>query len=258
MKDSVSSAENLRHRFKSGNALRASWLFLGSPSTTEILSLVGFDFLILDREHSPGDLDTLYHQLRASRVPVIVRVASPDADAIKLALDAGAAGIALSNLASQEDAAALVRATRYTPRGTRGIQRLSRASDYGLGWDSYRRGTGAAPVVIGLIETRGGHHNLDDILTVEGLDCVFVGAVDLACDMGHVDQMDHKEVRDAIRDIEGRVALSTVMLGGLASGAEDAEEKVARGYRLLTFGSDALYLRDGAVAAEKQSRMVLR
>lgn len=240
-----------------GATLRASWLFLGSPITAEILSLAGFDLLILDREHSPGDLDTLYHQLRAARVPVVVRLATPDAAAAKLALDAGAVGIALSNLETGEDAEALVLATRYTPEGVRGVQRLSRATDFGLGWDRYRNGIGAAPLVIGLVETRRGLANLADILAVSGLDVVFVGAVDLACDMGHVDRLDHAEVADAITRIERETLAAGKRLGGLASDAEDARAKAARGYALLTFGSDALYLRDGAVAAAAEAKAAL-
>ena len=256
MKNCQSTVTDLRQRLTQGEVLRASWLFLGSPVTTEILSLVGFDLLILDREHSPGGLDTLYHQLRASRVPVVIRVPAADADAIKLALDAGAAGIALSNLSTPEDAETLVKATRYTPGGTRGIQRLSRASQYGLNWDHYKNGVGAAPLVIGLIESRRDLANLDDILAIDGLDCLFVGAVDLACDLGHIDALDHDDVKEAVSRVEAGARSASVALGGLAAGETDAAEKLARGYRLLTFGSDALYLRDGAMAAARLSQKV--
>ena len=232
----------------------ASWLFLGSPATTEILSLAGFDCLILDREHSPGDLDTLYHQLRAARVPVIVRLAEADTAMIKLVLDAGAPGIALSNLETAEQADVLVRATRYTPNGTRGIQRLSRAADYGLNWDGYRNDTGAAPITMGFIESRRGLSNLDAILQVHGLDVLFIGAVDLASDMGHLDDLAHQDVQAAIEQIERKVLASGKTLGGLAHGRQDAFDKRARGYGILSYGSDALYLRDGAVAAADLAR----
>ncbi len=232
----------------------ASWLFLGSPTTTEILSLAGFDCLILDREHSPGDLDTLYHQLRASKVPVIVRLAQADPAMIKLVLDAGAAGLAVSNLETAVDAATLVKATRYTPDGTRGIQRLSRAADYGLNWDGYRHDVGAAPMTMGLIESQRGAANLDDILKVDGLDLVFIGAVDLASDMGWMEDIGHRDVQAVIARIEEQVITSGKALGGLARDREDAAIKRQRGYSFLTFGSDALYLRDGAVAAAAQAR----
>lgn len=232
----------------------ASWLFLGSPATTEILSLAGFDCLILDREHSPGDLDALYHQLRASKVPVIVRLARADAAMAKLVLDAGAAGLAVSNLETADDARTLVRSTRYTPDGTRGIQRLSRAAEYGLNWDGYRQDVGAAPLTMGLVESRRGAANLDAILGVDGLDVVFIGAVDLASDMGCLEDIAHPAVRAAISRIEDQVVASGKTLGGLAHDRADAVAKRQRGYGFLTFGSDALYLRDSAVDSAALAR----
>lgn len=249
---------DLRRALDERRLICCSWLFLGSPATTEILSLAGFDCLILDREHSPGDLDTLYHQLRASKVPVIVRLAEADAAMAKLALDAGAAGLAVSNLETPQDAAALVQATRYTPEGTRGIQRLSRAADYGLGWEGYRRGIGAAPLTMGLIESRRGVANLDAILKIDGLDVVFIGAVDLASDMGHMDNTAHADVRAVITDIEDKVIASGKTLGGLARDRQDATAKRQKGYGFLTFGSDALYLRDGAVSSAALAQDIAR
>ena len=240
---------NLRGALNKRRFIGSSWLFLGSPVTTEILSLTGFDCLILDREHSPGDLDTLDHQLRASKVPIIVRLARADAAAIKLALDAGAAGIAVSNLETRQDAAMLVQATRYTPDGMRGIQRLSRATDYGLNWDGYRHGVGAAPLTMGFIESRHGVANLDAMLAVDGLDVIFIGAVDLASDMGLLQDIGHADVQTVISTIETKVVASGKILGGLAQDRDDGIAKRHRGYGFLTFGSDALYLRDSAVTA---------
>ncbi|MBV6657310.1 MAG: 2-dehydro-3-deoxyglucarate aldolase [Devosiaceae bacterium] len=251
-------AGGLRRAIDERRLVAASWLFLGSPATTEIVSLAGFDCLILDREHSPGGLDTLYHQLRASRVPVIVRLASADPAAAKLMLDAGAAGVAVSNLETAEDASTLVQATRYTPTGSRGIQRLSRAADYGLNWQGYRRGIGAAPLTMGLIESRRGVANLEAIAATDGLDVIFVGAVDLASDMGRHEETTHPEVEAVIATIERTVLASGKTLGGLALDEEDARRKRQRGYGFLSFGSDALYVRDGAVASANVARAVTR
>ena len=251
-------ADSLRDALNERRFIGASWLFLGSPATAEILSLAGFDCLILDREHSPGDLDALYHQLRASKVPVIIRLAQADTAMIKLVLDAGAAGVAISHLETAGDAAMLVQATRYTPEGIRGIQRLSRAADYGLNWDGYRRGVGAAPLTVAFIESRCGAANLDAILAVEGLDMVFIGAVDLASDMGRLGDIGHPDVQTMIATIETRVVASGKILGGLAQDRDDAIAKRQRGYGFLTFGSDALYVRDSAVAAAGLARDMAR
>ncbi len=253
----METPQNLRQRLARGQTLSASWLFLGSPVTTEILSAAGFDLLLLDREHAPGGLDTLYHQLRAADVPVVVRLDSPDPSQIKLALDAGAQGVAISNLSSGDQARALIAATRYVPDGTRGIQRLSRAARYGTDWAAYRATTGAAPLTIAVIETIAGLENLDDILCVEGLDVIFIGAVDLAAGLGHLNEMNHPEVKAAIARIETSTIAAGKTLGGLANAPQDAAAKTARGYQLLSFGSDALFLRDGALSAAQHAKDAL-
>lgn len=254
----MKTPQDLRQDLQKGKTLSASWLFLGSPVTTEILSLAGFDLLLLDREHAPGGLDTLYHQMRAADVPMIVRLDSPDPSQIKLALDAGAHGIAISNLSSGDQARTLIASTRYVPEGTRGIQRLSRAASYGADWEAYRATTGAAPLTMAVIETVAGLENLDDILSVAGLDILFIGAVDLAAGLGHLDDMNHPDVQDAIRRIETRTLATGKTLGGLANAPEDATAKQARGYRLLSFGSDAMFLRDGALAAATHAKDALK
>lgn len=253
----METPQDLRQRLHGGQNLSASWLFLGSPVTTEILSAAGFDLLFLDREHAPGGLDTLYHQLRAADVPVVVRLDSPDPSQIKLALDAGAQGIAISNLSTGDQARALIAATRYVPEGTRGIQRLSRAARYGTDWEVYRANTGAAPLTMVVIETVSGLENLDDILRVDALDIVFIGAVDLAAGLGHLRDVTHPEVQEAIQRIETRTLAAGKTLGGLANAPEDATAKMSRGYRLLSFGSDALFLRDAALAAAKRAKEAL-
>ncbi|MEL6508240.1 MAG: aldolase/citrate lyase family protein [Pseudomonadota bacterium] len=250
----MDTSQDLRNRLSDGHTLSASWLFLGSPVTTEILSAAGFDLLLLDREHAPGGLDTLYHQLRAADVPVVVRLDSAHPSQIKLALDAGVQGIAISNLSTGDQARNLVAATRYVPEGTRGIQRLSRAARYGTDWESYRATTGAAPLTMAVIETVTGLENLDDILGVDGLDVIFIGAVDLAAGLGHLKDMSHPEVKAAIARIETRTRAAGKVLGGLANAPEDATAKMALGYQLLSFGSDALFLREGALAAAKNAK----
>lgn len=247
-------AIGLRDTLAAGGTLSASWLFLGSPVTSEIMSCAGFDVLILDREHSPGGMDTLYHQLRAISVPAIVRVGEANGAEIKRVLDAGAAGVALPALGSAEEARRFVAATRYAPAGTRGVQRLSRASVYGTRWREYAAGVGAAPLTLGLIETRAGLAALDDILDVGGLDVIFIGTGDLAADLGHVDAPSHPCVREAVAEIEVKTLAAGGILGGLAHSLEDAADKRKRGYRLLSFGSDALILRDGALAAAAMAR----
>ncbi|WP_422366051.1 HpcH/HpaI aldolase family protein [Pelagibius sp.] len=254
-------AEPIRLRLQSGELLIGSWLFLGSPVTAEVMSLAGFDLLILDLEHSAGDVETLYHQLRAisaQSVPVVVRVGDDTAAPIKRALDAGAAGVVLPDVRSAESGRRFVDATRYAPEGSRGTHRLSRAAAYGLNWNGYLAQQAANPLTIGLVESAAGVSALDALLEIDKLDVIFIGAADLAASVGRLAEPQHPDVQDMVREIETKTLKAGKVLGGLAADAEEGRAKAAAGYRLLTFGSDALYLRNTAVEAARAARAALK
>ncbi|EFL88170.1 HpcH/HpaI aldolase/citrate lyase family protein [Ahrensia sp. R2A130] len=246
---------NIRTRMAAGEPLQAAWLFMGCPIAAEVVAHGPFDFLILDTEHSPNTNESLYGQLRACdacEMPVVVRVPEVSPSLIKLALDAGAAGIAVPDMRHADEAAKLVQHMRYSPAGRRGTHRVARAAGYGFDWASYVNEVAPALLSIALIESAQGVEATPAIAATEGIDAVFIGAVDLAADLGHLNDMGHADVATALARIEEAVAASPAVLGGLAGSVAQAREKVARGYGITSVGSDLVWLRDKVMTVAKE------
>ncbi|WP_321364192.1 aldolase/citrate lyase family protein [uncultured Celeribacter sp.] len=247
--------KTIREKIASKDRVNVAWLFLGSPVTAEIMAAAGFDFLILDMEHAPGGRDAMYHQIRACEaqgVPVIVRIPEVNAGLIKQALDAGSAGIALPDVRSLEEAERLVKLSRYAPQGQRGTHRLARAAGYGMSWQEYYDEVVPNLLAMVLIESPEGAAIASEMGAMDGIDVIFIGAVDLASCLGHVGNPGHPEVQAVIRQIEADVLASGAALGGLAGSPQDAAKKFEAGYSVATCGSDAVFLRDHLQSIAKE------
>ena len=250
-------ANGLRKKLASGEPCLGSWLFLGSPITAELLALAGFDALIIDHEHSSGGLETTYHQLRAisqTETTALVRIAENTPALVKQSLDAGAEGLVFARVESAGEARDMVAATRYPPRGIRGIQRTSRAADYGLSWPDYAAAFGEDQLNIALIESECGVTALPEICEVDGIDMIFVGAADLAADIGKMDRPGDAQLQDLIREIEVQALKHGKWLGRVVADTEAANAAFRQGYHFVTYSSDAVLLRDAAVHAVRGVR----
>ena len=209
------------------------WLGLASPYSAELLAGAGFDWLLIDGEHAPNELNDVLLQLQAiAPYPShpVVRAASNDPVRIKQLLDIGAQTLMLPMVQSAADAAQAVAATRYPPRGIRGVgSALARASRWNRVPDYLTRADSEICVLV-QVETRRGLAELDAIATTDGVDGVFIGPADLAADMGHPGRPDHPDVRAAIDD-----AIVRIQRHGKAAGILMADEAQAR--RLLELGA---------------------
>lgn len=246
--------KNLSDALVEKRPLNAAWLFMGCPMAAEVVAQGNFDFLILDTEHAPGTNETMYHQIRACDavgMPVIVRLPRVDASFVTQALDAGAAGVAVPDIRSADEVRALVKHTRYAPEGTRGTHRIARASNYGFDWQEYRNGIAPNLLVMALIESPEGAEAAAEICEVEGLDALFIGGVDLAAAMGHLDDPAHSDVNAAKKRISDAVRAAGIPLGGLATDASMAQKMYADGYTLVSLGSDLVWLRDQVMATSR-------
>ena len=203
------------NRFKSalaqGRAQMGAWVGLADPYAAEITASAGFDWLLIDGEHAPNDLRSIMAQLRvvqASASHPVVRLPMGETWAIKQALDIGAQSILIPMVDSADEARRLVRATRYPPRGNRGVgAALARASGFSAVPDYVA--TADDRIWLGVqVETRAGLAALGDILAVEGVDGVFIGPADLAADMGFGADSLAAPVVAAIRDAIRRIAAS--------------------------------------------------
>ena len=227
-------------------------LFVGlaNACSMEILATAGFDWLLIDAEHAPNNPATVLAQLQAAApypVQLVVRPASHDVALIKQYLDIGAQTLLVPMVESVSEAAALVRALHYPPRGIRGVgTSLARAAQWG-GVKDYVRYADEEICLVVQIESRQGLANLDAILMVEGVDGIFIGPADLAASMGHIGQPGHPEVKAVIED-----ALTRIAATGKAAGVFVSEPALATHYRdcgasFLAVGGDTSLLRKAAL-----------
>lgn len=232
-----------------GERLYGCWAGFADPYATEVLATASFDWLVIDGEHAPNDLRTIMAQLQvleAAQAHPVVRLPMGEAWLIKQVLDAGAQTLLIPMVESAEEARALVRATRYPPDGIRGSgAALARATRFSA-VESYTQTANAQICLIVQVETRAGMAALDEILQVEGVDAVFIGPSDLACDMGHVGNSDADEVQEAIHDALSRIAASDKAASILATNHETALKYRSWGAQALAVGIDVVLFAQAA------------
>jgi 2-keto-3-deoxy-L-rhamnonate aldolase RhmA len=179
--------EFLRKRVLGGELVAGAWLNLASPVTAEMAGLAGYDWILFDQEHGPGDYWTLLHQLQAaSRFPAapFVRVPWTDRIIFKKVLDLGMAGIMSPNIQTREQAADMVRFARYTPAGERGVAGSPRCASYTLNFQEYYEHAIDNITLLAQIESGEAVKNAEAIAAVDGIDVLFVGPLDLSVSTG--------------------------------------------------------------------------
>ncbi len=228
-------------------------LFLGLAHaySAEIVATAGFDWLLIDGEHGPNDLQGIIAQLQAlAPYPVRPVVRTPDHDVarIKQWLDGGAQTLMVPMVESAADAAKLVRAMRYPPHGVRGVgTAMARAARWNGVADYFARADSEMCLIV-QIESTHGLAALDEILAVDGVDAVFIGPSDLAASMGHLGQPGHPEVKAAVETAIGQIAAAGKAAGVFSADPATAGAYQAIGARFLLVGVDTLLLRNAAVA----------
>jgi 4-hydroxy-2-oxoheptanedioate aldolase len=240
-----------KQALKEGRMQIGCWLDLADMTAAEIMGTAGFDWLLIDGEHGPNDIRSIRDQLialEASPSHAIVRVPVGETWMIKQVLDVGAQTVLVPMVESADQARDLVRACTYPPKGTRGVggagaraTRFSSIPDYVATADSQ-------VCLLVQVENRAGMAALDDILTVDGVDGVFVGPADLSADMGFGSNSGAPEVQSAIAD-----ALARIRAAGKAPGILGTTEEVTQGYKdmgaqFLAVGMDVLILARAARA----------
>ena len=172
------------------------WNSIPGPLVVEILASAGFDWVLLDTEHSLTEIPDLLAMLQAQAGypgSAVVRIAGQDAVLMKRVLDMGAQTVMVPYVHTADEAAGMVRAMRYAPRGIRGVSGMSRATRYGQVKD-YTRTADQELCLIVQIETAEAVARIAEIAAVDGVDALFIGPADLAASMGHPGNMGHPEV----------------------------------------------------------------
>jgi len=222
------------------------WVNLANPYSTEICAGGGFDWLLIDGEHSPNDLRSILSQLQviaAYPTNAVCRVPVGDSSLIKQYLDLGAQTLLVPMVDTPEQAHALVQACRYPPDGIRGMGG-ARASRWGR-YPNYALEANAEVCLLVQVETRLALSNLDAIAATEGVDGVFIGPSDLSASMGHVGKSGHPEVQAAIEDAIARITRAGKAAGILTPDVALAKHYLERGATFVAVGLDTQLLLRG-------------
>jgi 2-keto-3-deoxy-L-rhamnonate aldolase RhmA len=236
---------NLDKTFRS-RVLKREWvggtfINLGSPLTVEMAGCAGFDWLLLDHEHGPGSDQTLLHQLQAAsttRAVPIVRIAANEAPRFKRVLDIGAAGVMVPWVNNATEAKAAVSAMRYPPRGLRGVAKLNRACDFGVGFEDYYAHAHEWLVLMAQIETPESVANAAEIAAVDGIDVLFIGPMDLTTTMGIQSQFDHPDYLAAVRKVTAAATAAGKATGILLLSPAQLPLMREIGISVVALGSD--------------------
>jgi 2-dehydro-3-deoxyglucarate aldolase len=231
---------SFKHDLLAGKKLIGCWSSLSNAITAEILGLAGFDWILLDGEHSPNDVSTFIPQLMAlkdSRSAPIVRPTSNNEHEIKRLLDSGFYNFLIPFVESAQQAVRAVSFTRYPPQGVRGVSVSQRGNRYGTVTD-YFKSVNQHICVIVQIESIAGVAAVNEIAAVDGVDCIFVGPSDLAAGLGHLNNPAHPEVQQAIATIFAVAKACGKPSGILAPVPEQARRYLDMGATFVGVGSD--------------------
>lgn len=240
------SSVALKQRLRENRVSIGSWVTLGHPSVAEIMAAAGFDWLVIDLEHSVITLDVaqqLIQSVELRSVTPLVRIPENDATIIKRVMDAGAAGVIVPMVNSPDEVARAVRATRYPPRGSRGLG-IARAQGYGVSIMEYVQRIEEAAVVIVQIEDVRAVEQIDLIFQVSGVDGYLIGPFDLSASVGRPGQLEHPEVTAAVERV-----FRSAQQHGICAGfhvirpvASEVGRRFDQGYRFLAYSLDVLFL----------------
>lgn len=245
-------AAGIKQKFRSGQVSVGSWMSMAHPSIAEILATAGYEWVVVETEHTAIDNSETLRLIMAiehgGAVP-LVRLAWNDPIQCKAVLDSGAAGVIVPMVNTREDAELAVKSAKYPPLGFRGVG-LARAQGYGQTFTDYVATANDHTLLIVQIEHKTAVENIEAILDVPGIDGTFIGPYDLSMSMGLPGQLEHPDVIAARERV-----LAATKARGLAPGihlvhpdraAADLPRVIAAGYQFIALGTDILFLGDSA------------
>jgi 4-hydroxy-2-oxoheptanedioate aldolase len=235
---------------KAGKAQIGLWSSLSSSYTVEVIAGAGFDWILLDSEHSPADLESLLAQLQAA-APYpshpVVRVPWNDMVTIKRVLDIGAQSLLVPYVSTAEEAKNAVASTRYPPAGVRGVAGTTRATRFGRIKDYAKRAHEEICVLV-QVETQQALDNIEAIAAVDGVDGVFIGPADLHASLGYPGEIANPKVKPMIDEAIRRIRKAGKAPGILTPSEADAKHWLECGGLFVAVGADVGILARGAEA----------
>jgi len=238
----------LKSLWREGHTALGALATIPSVQTMQIMARAGLDFILIDMEHGPIDANAAHAMIVATQgTPVIplVRVGAVEPHLAKVPLDLGALGVCFPMTNTRADAEAVTKAVHYPPLGERFWGPFYAAPRWGVSISEYTQHADDEVLAIGMVEHIDAVAAASEIVSVPGLDLAFIGPGDLATSMGHKAQIDHPDVTAAIKRAEDPILNSPVILGGVATTPDQANQMIACGYQALIVGFDWLLLQRG-------------
>ena len=247
-----------REKVLSREVVIGTWVQINYPTSAEIYSRLGYDFIGVDLEHSDIDTVSLAAIIRAvhnSGTVTLARVAENDNISIRRALDIGVHGVIVPMISTREDAEKAVRSAKYPPEGIRGFC-FSRMNNWGIDFDEYATNANREVLVIVMIETKEGVENIDSILQVSGIDGVFIGPYDMSGSYGMPGKISDPIVKENCRSVVNACLKRRKVAGYhlVYADKKSAEELKKQGYTFICLGADVVFLTRAADEALKLFR----
>lgn len=239
---SLDVISRIRETLKCGGCIYGPFMKTSDPMFVEIAGIAGFDFVILDKEHGAASLQDQQNNIRASLVREmlpIIRVNELTENAIGACLDIGACGVQVPHITTAKEARLVVEYSKYYPKGMRGMCRFVRAADYsGMERSAYFNSANEALIIIQL-EGRQALENIDDILSVEGIDVVFIGPYDLSQSLGVPGQIHDLSVVTQMQRIVCAAKKRNIVVGTFVDTLELLTLWKEAGVQYLSYSTDA-------------------
>ena len=244
---------NLRKALDDKTPVFGSWIQAASPTCAEILANAGFSWLGIDCEHTSVGLqgvESIARAIHGRNTVLLVRVSRADTIEIRQCLDVGAAGVIVPMVETAAQARTAVAAAKYPPQGVRGYC-FGRMNDWGLNFDEYAATANKNVIVIAMIETRAGVDNIDEILSVDGIDGIFIGPYDMSGSYGVPGQTQHPHLKKAYQTLVEACRRHNKAAGQhiVHSTPEKLKEAVSLGYTFICLDADIIMLSQSARTA---------
>ena len=237
-----------KRALRAGKPQIGLWSSLSSSYTVEVIAGAGFDWILLDTEHSPSDLENLLTQLQAAApypTHPVVRVPWNDMVTMKRVLDIGAQSLLIPYVQTADEARSAVANTRYPPAGVRGVAGTTRATRFGRVKDYAKRAHEEICVLV-QVETQSALDQIEAIAALDGVDGIFIGPADLHASLGHTGEIANPEVKPLIDDAIRRIRKAGKAPGYLSPVEADAKRMLAAGAQFVAVGADVGLLARGA------------
>ncbi|MCA9026958.1 MAG: hypothetical protein KDA86_17255 [Planctomycetaceae bacterium] len=235
---------------------------LPSSEVPNIYAAAGLDFVFIDMEHTPFNLETVAALIRAARqeqIVPIVRVPQAEYAFVCRVLDAGAQGIIVPRVNTPQTVRELVSWMRYPPHGIRGFACTAAQTDgQAVGLETFMKAANEETLLVIQIERVEAMSHLDEMLSIEGVDVACLGYMDLTIDMGYPGQIDHPDVVAAVDRIIETANANGVAPGIISPEMNVLEHWVSRGMRFISYATDAILLQTAAISSEQQLRSICR